>query len=224
VVLVLLAVVVVGVLAAVGLFVWAMSGGWDGLRGQAEPGDRKVVAARHAASGELDSLTTSTLRTVGGRELARVRYDQCVQGQNNWKIHDGFTLRCQLADSVVVAPDGEDVTSVAASLDAALVAGGWVQVGPRNEMTLPAEPDHSFLRSSRSGSYQRADDPSRLLQVGVTTRPDSPVTGDLPYDSSVPVEGDVSAYHQALQGARTARGDVQPRVVVHPSVRYFEDS
>lgn len=224
VLLVLLAVVLLGILAAVGLLVWAFSGGWDGLRGQADPHDRKVVAARDGSRDDLDALTRETLGAVGGRELARVRFDGCQQGQNNWKIHDGYTLRCELADSVVLAPTGGDVTEVAAAIDQALQRDGWRPTGVRNEMTLANDPNLSYLRATRSGHYQRLDDERRQLDVGVTVRVDSPVVGDLPYDSSTTVEGDVSAYRDALTArAGTQPGSREPRVVVHTALRYFDD-
>lgn len=224
VVLALLAVVVVGVLAAVGLLVWAISGGWDGLRGTAQPDDRPVVAARERSRGELDTVTARAVRSVAGRELARIRFDSCAHGQNNWKVHDGYTLRCELADSVVLAPDAADVTAAAAQIDEALQRDGWRSTGIRNEMTLPNDPNLSYLRSTRSGHYQQLDDERRQLDVGVTVLADSPVTRDLPYDPSVDVVGDVAAYREALRGGAGAQpGAREPRVVVHSVVRYFED-
>ena len=219
VVLVLLVVLLLAVLAAFGLLLWAFSGGWDGLRGSAQPGDRAVVSARRDARGTLDGLTAQALRSVSagsgsGGELARVRFDQCEHGQNNWKIHDGYTLRCELSDSVVLSPASPDVTAVAAQVDAALRAGGWQPLGITDEMTQDAEPDHSFLRQTRTGEYQRAA--GQELTVGVSVRSPSPVTGDLPYDPEVKVEGDVEAYRSAAQAAA-------PRVVVRTTVRYFED-
>lgn len=223
-VLVLLAVVLLGVLAAVGLLVWAFSGGWDGLRGQAEPHDRAVTAARDGSRHDLDALTRETLAAVGGRELARVRFDDCQQGQNNWKIHDGYTLRCELTDSVVLAPArAGDVTALAAELDRALQRAGWRPLGVRNEMTVPDDPNLSYLRATRTGHYQRGDD-RHQLDVGVTVRDDSPVGADLPYDSSTTVEGDVSAYRAALTPrAGVQPGSREPRIVVHTALRYFED-
>jgi hypothetical protein len=224
VVLVLLAVVLVGVLAAVGLLVWAFSGGWDGLRGQADPHDRAVTAARDGSRDDLDALTRETLGAVGGRELARVRFDGCRQGENNWKIHDGYTLRCEMSDSVVLAPTGAgDVTAVAAELDQALQRAGWRPLGVRNEMTVPADPNLSYLRGTRTGHYERGDE-RHQLDVEVTVRADSRGTADLPYDSSTSVEGDVSAYRAALTPrAGTQPGSREPRLVVHTALRYFED-
>ena len=227
--LVLLAVLLLAALAALGLLAWAFSGGWDGLRPHAQPTDREVATARAAARDHLTRLTTAVLRSVqrgaAGSELARVRFDQCRQGQNNWKIHDGYTLRCELADSVVVSPAQGDVSAVAGRLDAELRSDGWVPVGANNEMTQDAG-GRSYLLSTRTGRYQRGTDEE--LTVGVSVRSSSPVPGDLPYEPSVTVEGDADAYQRAAQGAGGTRpgatgGAPVPRVVVHPSVRYFED-
>lgn len=227
VLLVLLTVLLLAVLAAFGLFVWAFSGGWDGLRGQAEPSDREVVSARHHARDELSALTSDVLRSVPGTELARVRFDQCQHGQNNWKIHDGYTLRCELADSVALAPSSDDVSAVAAQVDAALRAAGWTPVGSLDELSQPATPDHSYLRSERTGTYTQGPAGRLELRVGVSRRALTPVTGDLPYDPSVKVEGDLDAYRRAAGspygGAADPSATREPRVVVHPSVRYFED-
>ncbi|KQX69666.1 hypothetical protein [Angustibacter sp. Root456] len=228
VVLVLLIVLLLAALAAFGLFVWAFSGGWDGLRPQAEPTDRDVVTARSTARGALSALTADVLRDVPGTELARVRFDQCEHGQNNWKIHDGYTLRCELTDSLVLRPAAPDVASVAGRLDAALRHDGWAQAGSRNEMTQPADAGASYLLTTRTGSYYRTRDLPQELSVTVTVRRDPPGVSALPYDPSVPVEGDVEAYRRALQGPdRTASGvpgtAPVPRVVVRASVRYFED-
>lgn len=228
--LVLLALLLAALLAAVGLFAWAFSGGWDGLRGQAGPDDREVVAARAGARDHLAQLTTAALRSVqsaaAGSELARLRFDQCREGQNNWKIHDGYTLRCELSDSVVVSPAQGDVTTVAGSLDAALRHDGWAPVGVRNEMTQDAAGGRSYLLAARTGRYQRGADEELTISVSID-RPTG-VSGQLPYDPSVTVEGDVDAYERATRGSGGTRpgttgGAPVPRVVVRTSVRYFED-
>lgn len=225
--LVLLGVLLLAVLAAFGLFVWAFSGGWDGVRSQAEPSDREVVTARGQARDELTSLTTEVLRSVPGTQLARVRFDQCEQGQNNWKIHDGFTLRCELADSVALAPRSGDVSAVAAQIDDALRRAGWTPIGALNELSAPTAPDRTHLQSSRSGTYTKGPAGRLELRVGVSRRGPTPVPGDLPYDPSVTVEGNVEAYRSAAGspygGVADPSATHEPRVVVHPSVRYFED-
>jgi hypothetical protein len=229
VLLVLLAVLLLAVLAAFGLFVWAFSGGWDGLRPHAEPGDRAVVAARSQARGELTSLTADVLGDVPGSELARVRFDQCQQGQNNWKIHDGYTLRCELADSVALSPAAGDVTSVSAEIDAGLQHDGWVPSGIRNEMSQGAGQNRSYLLATREGRYARSDDERLALTVRVTVRSPTPAYGFLPYDPAVKVEGDIEAFRRAVEGAAAPPGSTvpgrapAPRVVVHTTVRYFED-
>lgn len=229
VLLVLLAVALLVVLAAVGLFVWAFSGGWDGLRPGAQPADREVVAARREARGSLDRLTSRTLSAVGGSELARVRFDQCEHGQNNWKIHDGYTLRCELADSVALTPAGGDVTGASAGIDASLRRDGWVPTGLLNEMTEDADANRSHLLATREGTYHRDDDERLLLTVRVTVRTPGPAYGLLPYDPDVQVEGDVDAFRRAVEGPLPRPHDATPgrsplpRVVVHTTVRYFED-
>ncbi|MEO7745737.1 MAG: hypothetical protein ABIV05_05865 [Actinomycetota bacterium] len=117
-------VVVVIPLALLAALAWSFSGGWDGIRPQPQAGDRRVVRARERAAAPLDRLTASTLPVVGGAELVRARTDECREGQNNWKIHDGYKLRCELTDVVVRTASEADVSTVAARVDAALRASG----------------------------------------------------------------------------------------------------
>ncbi len=213
----LLAVALVVALAVVALLVWAVSGGWDGLRPAAGADDRRVVDARQRAGAELDDLLARTQRSLGrGTVLATVRYDRCEQGQNNWKVHDGYTLRCELTEAVVQRPDaGEEVTPLARRVAAALTADGWTATGGGDEMTLPAQPNRSFLERTRAGSYHR-DGQRHRLAVVVTTDADSPFVGPQPTGGSAVVGGDVTAYREALATPGL-------KVVAQTTVRYFED-
>jgi hypothetical protein len=73
-------------------------------------------------------------------ETARIRTDECRGGQNNWKVHEGHTLRCELADVVALRLDtdvshspGPAATSerlvllqtVARQMDDELQRAGW---------------------------------------------------------------------------------------------------
>lgn len=217
VLLVLLSIAVVAVLAVVALFVWALSGGWDGLRPTASADDRRVVTARRAAGDELSELTSRTLDAAApGRELARIRFDDCQQGQNNWKRHDGYTLRCELAESVVLSATDVDVTTAGRRLDRALRAAGWRPEEGSDDLNEPDEPDHSDLRMSRSGRFTAGERLRHQLDVGVTTRPTSPVVGAAPYDPATLVQGDLAAFREALAGSGL-------KIVVRTSVRYFDD-
>lgn len=216
VVLVLVGLVMIAVLAVAALLTWALSGGWDGLRPTASPDDRAVARSRERAGPELDALTERTLTSTGqGRVLARLRTDTCTQGQNNWKVRDGYTLRCELSDAVVLAAPDASVTAAGARLQAAATTAGWVVQGT-SELTQPAQPDRSFLEQARAATFTRDD--SRLrLQLGVTVRGTTPLPGDIPYDQGAEVSGDTAAYRQALGPP----GEL--RVVVRTTVRYFED-
>lgn len=224
VVIALLVAVVVAVVAVVALLVWALSGLSNGLRGPTRPSDRTVVAARRAAGPELDALTRDTLAALGPlHELARVRTQECREGQNNWKIHDGYTLRCEVSDGVVLAPvSGQpsgpgtgptssvpDVSPLAAALDATLRAHGWTPTGETTAMTAPATSNLRYLTANRYGRYTLGTSARQLLEVDVTTRTTA-------YQAPTDVEGDTAAYGSALRGPGV-------RVVVHTTVRYVED-
>lgn len=81
-----------GALVLTAVFVWSFSGGWDGIRPQPHPDDRRVVRARLLAPTSLDRLTAATLPALGATTIAGARTDECQEGQNNWKIHDGSGL------------------------------------------------------------------------------------------------------------------------------------
>ena len=119
-------VLVLAPLAEAALFVWSFSGGWDGIRPQPEADDRRVVRARDASGAELDQLTASTLGLLGAPELARARTDECQVGQNNWKVHEGYKLRCERTDVVVLAAPVNDAAVTAQRVDAQLRAGALV--------------------------------------------------------------------------------------------------
>lgn len=206
--------VVLGLLGLLALLVWGLSGGWDGLRPQAGPDDGRVVSARRGAGSELDDLAARTAATAGGQPVASVRFDRCAKGQNNFKVRDGYTLRCELTEAVVRRSDGGDVTVTAASLDAALRAAGWSAVAAR-EMTL-RDPQRSVLQQTRSGSYDRGRS-RQLLEVVVTSRASSPFVPPLPSGPGVTITGDVAGYRQALDAEGL-------KVVTLTTVRYFEDS
>ncbi|GAB3591367.1 hypothetical protein GCM10027446_09070 [Angustibacter peucedani] len=217
VVIVLAVVLVLAFLAVVGLFVWAMSGGWDGLRPGASADSRKVVKARQSAGGQLDVLAAGTVQLVGaGEPVARLRYDHCYEGQNNWKVHDGYTLRCELVELVVVQAPGGDVTATAAHLARTVTAAGWTSYGVADDMTSPPDPDRSYQQQTRSAHYQREGERHQLDLV-VTSRGDTPFLATNPLVSDHVVSGDPDA----LQAALAADG---LKVVATTSLRYFDDS
>lgn len=114
-------------LAFFGLLFWSLSGGWDGLRPAAQPTDAKVVAARSAARGPLDTAdaeVSAALVPVTGQPAATGSFDGCREGDNNWKIKDGYTLRCQHARvSVTPLPDTSAATT--SKIERALSDAGY---------------------------------------------------------------------------------------------------
>lgn len=201
------AVVVLVPLALAAWFFWSFSGGWDGIRPQPEPDDRQVVRARERAPQPLDRRTAATLADVGGAEIARARTDECRQGQNNWKIHDGYKLRCELTDVVVLTAPAARVREAAARLDARLRAAGYQ---PMYDGAGLAEPNSGGILEK--GSYHG---PNGDLGIEVLTAGgglDSFATSDAPV-----VSGDAEQVRAAL---------AQPgvvRVVVHVTEQYFDD-
>lgn len=134
-------VLVVVPLILLAAFAWSFSGGWDGIRPQPHAGDRPVVRGRERAGAPLDRLTSSTLPVVGGAELVRARTDECHEGENTWKRHDGFTLRCELTDVVVVMapePGVPDAATPAARTPAWRGRSAWTSGWPAPSASTPS--------------------------------------------------------------------------------------
>jgi len=183
-------IVAVGVpLAFAAVVVWSFSGGWDGIRPQPEPDDRRVVQARAASGAALDRLTAATLPLVGGAELARARIDECQVGQNNWKVHEGYKLRCERSDVVVLAvADIDDVGGVE-RLAGRIRAAGLTSVYSGSELGIDG---------SRDGRYVTGGDQGGSVLVTVVARPaqtyQDPTLGLDPPD----VQGDPAGVIAAL--------------------------
>lgn len=186
---------------------WSFSGGWDGIRPQPHAGDRPVVRARERAGAPLDRLTSSMLPVVGGAELVRARTDECREGENNWKRHDGFKLRCELTDVVVVMAPEPGVPDAATRVDAALRATG---LQPAYDGAGLDEPSYG---GDASGSYT-----GTAGQVSVDVRMAGAIGIDpIPGYGPQVVAGDADAVRAAL----SQPGGV--RVIVRTTRQYFDD-
>jgi hypothetical protein len=242
-----LVLVLLGVLAIGAWLGWVLSGGWDGLRPKAQPDDRAVVAARAQAAAPLDDLTATVLAAMdrlsdtGLVEAARIRTDECHEGQNNWKVHSGFTLRCEIADvlalrldtdipgSAGAAPTSQRLApleTAARSMDAELRDEGWTEAytgsGLHVSRSGSARLTGHYVRPSssspgaagfRAGSFG--------LEVGLYLGP--PPDYELPQPAGTTlletrrVDGDLSRFRQAVTSGTS------PRLVAHVSLAYFTD-
>jgi hypothetical protein len=154
--------VVVLVLLGVGALWWSLSGGWDGIRPAAQPDDADVVEAREAGHEPLDRLTDplETALTDGGTGLGRVEVEGCDEGQNNWKVQDGWTLSCAQASVLGATSAAGSVEQGASEADTAVRALGWAPTS-YGEM----EPVAGGVRAE--GRYEHPDDPDAVLVVEV---------------------------------------------------------
>jgi hypothetical protein len=247
-----LVLVLLGVLAFGAWLGWVLSGGWDGLRPKAQPDDRAVVAARQAAHAPLDQLTEHVLAglqrpAVSGRlemvEAARVRVDGCEEGQNNWKIHSGYTLRCELTDVVSLGLTGAAqpdrgqapasdlpslLTALAATVDADVRRDGWTETHAGSGLSEAiarssgASPEGHYWGTSSSlpgiGIRPRW---SPGLEIGLYARqpPDYrlPSASDPGLGRTQHIEGDLEALHRAVADASS------PQLVVRVTIEYFLD-
>jgi hypothetical protein len=84
----------------------------------------EVSGARMIATNVADEALADAVVALGGRVVGRTSADACYEGQNNWKVHDGYDHRCTLRRAVVVAFDG-DFRKRIALFDERLFAAGW---------------------------------------------------------------------------------------------------
>jgi hypothetical protein len=89
-----------------------------------DPTAADVVDARRAATRRADAALDEAARALEGRIVARTSTDECYEGQNNYKVHDGYDHRCTLRRAVVVGFDG-DFRERIDVFDRRLFAAGW---------------------------------------------------------------------------------------------------
>jgi hypothetical protein len=83
-----------------------------------------IREARAAATKAADEALEDAVSAVGGTVVARASEDDCYEGQNNYKVHDGYDHRCTIRRAVVAGFDG-DFRERIRLLDRRLFAAGW---------------------------------------------------------------------------------------------------
>jgi hypothetical protein len=83
-----------------------------------------IREARAAATKAADEALEDAASAVGGTVVARASEDDCYEGQNNYKVHDGYDHRCTIRRAVVAGFDG-DFRERIRLLDRRLFAAGW---------------------------------------------------------------------------------------------------
>jgi len=83
-----------------------------------------IQEARSDATTAADDALEDAVSAVGGRVVARASEDDCYEGQNNYKVHDGYDHRCTIRRAVVAGFDG-DFRERIRLLDRRLFAAGW---------------------------------------------------------------------------------------------------
>lgn len=150
------------VLLAVGWVWWSLSGGWDGIRPAAQPDDRRVVQAREDGAQPLAELAdpVEDALAAGGAGAGRAEVEGCRQGQNNWKVTDGYTLSCAQATVLAATSATSTVQGTADDVDARLRELGW-------RPTSYGEMETVGSGENAEGRYEHPDDPAALLVVDV---------------------------------------------------------
>lgn len=203
--------VVLLVLLGVGALWWGLSGGWDGIRPAARPDDRRVVQAGEDAVAPLAELTdpVEDALAVGGAGVGRVEVEGCEEGQNNWKVQDGYTLSCSRA-SVLGATSAAATPQLAATdVDERVRSLGW-------EPTEYGEMERRGASGPLEGRYRHPDAPDAVLVVEVTSPDD--VSSYLPLSRV-----DLTGQEPAAPVLDALRASSQVAVVATVELTYFED-
>jgi hypothetical protein len=130
-----------------------------------DPTARDVVEARDVATNSADAALADAAAALGGRVVARTTADACYEGQNNWKVHDGYDHRCTLRRAVVVAFDG-DFRKRIATFDDRVFASGWGCYGAPCAETLSGNVEEYW--DFRKAEYGGHDPPITSLPTTST--------------------------------------------------------
>lgn len=76
--------------------IWiAFSGGIDREAKPApDPNSSNIIAKRDAAKTSINQAFEALDASIGFTNYATSTHDRCYEGQNNWKVHDGYSHRC----------------------------------------------------------------------------------------------------------------------------------
>lgn len=134
-------------LGAVGTLAWCSTFGCTILSERFAPQGGEAQEARAGARAELER--SAAMLASGHRVITATTLDDCISGQNNWKIKDTYSHECFVRDSRVLAlaatePQvGPALTAFDAAVRAvgcvASLAGGLEQV--RAEYWTPSNPN-----------------------------------------------------------------------------------
>lgn len=86
--------------------------------------DGELVKLRASAAAKARSAVDGVVMLSGGRLRGRASYDGCYEGQQNYKVDEGYAYRCSVRAVGVVGLSGDFRPRIAA-LDARLFASGW---------------------------------------------------------------------------------------------------
>jgi hypothetical protein len=188
-------------LVQVGLLTCFFVAGCGGILGEdnGPPPDAmapEIVDARELATDTADAALAEAAAALGGRVVARTSADACYDGQNNWKVHDGYDHRCTLRRAAVVAFDG-DFRRRIARFDERLFAAGW-QCPCADTLSAKVEEYWEF----RKAEYGGQDPPITRLPTTTMYQRD-PLYLDVQY------AGDDRAGRSSLEGwHRRDRGGI----------------
>lgn len=211
VILIVLITLVAGALLFALAVLWTFSGGWDGIRPEAQPDGRRVVAAReqaHATLAQRQHELNELLIPATGEPLADGTADACNRGMNDWKNHTGYTLQCETGVVAVYPLPSASSNATAAAIDTHLRTLGYE---PDSDMSAMDIYDNGY----GSGRYRKGDH-TLVLEAHAAGDPDPILIGLYPSGDAYE-DNDIAALDPAITGSSVAT------LTVGSAQVYFED-
>lgn len=119
------------------LLVISLSGGIDGvvndLKPAPNPESSNVATKRSYVKQSIETSFTELDNKIGHRNYATSFHDRCYQGQNNWKVKDGYAHRCDYRLTKYYGFNG-DFRQEMLVLDQKLVSASWSPVNNSRTM------------------------------------------------------------------------------------------
>lgn len=91
---IIIAIPLLGYLLLVISFSGGISGVISDLKSEPKPESSSVVSERNTAKDSINSSFTELGSKIGLTNYATSTHDRCYEGQNNWKVKDGYAHRC----------------------------------------------------------------------------------------------------------------------------------
>ncbi|HEX8182772.1 MAG TPA: hypothetical protein VF575_04195 [Candidatus Saccharimonadales bacterium] len=148
--LIIIAIPLLGYLFIVISFSGGIGGMISDMKSAPNPRSSGISAKRTTAQSDIEAAYNQLQQSTGFKEYKNATYDQCYEGQNNWKVKDGYAHRCDYRVTKYYGFNG-DFRQEMLDLERKLFALNWqISNGDRNQLTYYIEEyyDQSYLVSN----------------------------------------------------------------------------